>query len=268
MKLKSISSLTTLLRVSVQILLAVFAYFLFMWLQVFFNKLPYNLSLLGPLLLFVALVLLKRIWLQRSYRLMPGIRYSAQALMYCILSIVFFVGFALLMMILYSSDDVRYYAATVWQNISNPIPHINALLQILIPAALEEVLCRFLILALLIHNGGNRFWSILISSIVFSLCHGQYNFYILVYIVAIGIALAMLYLIFKNLGVAIGLHFTINYFAHINPDYDPKAYYLPKSFVQVWQESMLINYFCILVLLLWIYTQYIRKRKRPRRVVR
>lgn len=259
-------SIKTLLRVSVQILLAVFAYFLFMWLQVFFNKLPYSLSLLGPLLLFVILVLLKQTWLQRSYRLMSSVRYSAQALMYCILSILLFVGFALLMMILYSSDEVHYYAATVWQNISNPVPHISTLLQILIPAALEEVLCRFLILALLIHNGVNRFWSILISSVVFSLCHGQYNYYILIYIVAIGVALAMLYLIFKNLGVAIGLHFTINYFVHINPDYDPKAYYLPKSFAQVWQENTLINYFCILVLLLWIYTQYIRKR--PRKVMR
>mgnify|MGYP003583653074 FL=1 len=261
-------SIKTLLRVSVQILLAVFAYFLFMWLQAFFNKLPYNLSLLGPLLLFVVLILLKRSWLQRSCRFMSGIRYSARALMYCILSILFFVGFALLMMLLYSSDQIHHYAATVWQNISNPVPHISTLLQILIPAALEEVLCRFLILALLIHNGMNRYWSILISSIVFSLCHGQYNYYILVYIVAIGVVLAMLYLIFKNLGVAIGLHFTINYFVHINPDDDPKAYDLPESFVQVWQENTLINYFCILVLLLWIYTQYIRRRKRPGRRMR
>lgn len=255
-----INSIKTLLSVSAQICLAVLIYFAFMWLQMFFNKLPYNLSLLGPFMLLTILVILKQSWLKRSYKPTLIMKYALRTLALSILGIIFFEGFTLLIMFLNSDNNLDHYVSLMSASFANPTKHVPIIMNIYVPAAMEEVLCRFLILSLLIYKGINRYWSILISSIVFSICHGQYNYYVLVYILFIGIAFGMLYLMFQNPGVAIGLHFTINYFAHLSPNYDAHAYYLPNSFSAVWKENTLIAYYCITVLIAWIYTQYIRPR--------
>ncbi len=218
------------------------------------------------MLLLTTLVFLKRSWLKRPYKLTLIPKYTLRTLTLSIVGIVFFEGFTLLIMLLLSDSNLDHYVNLIRETFVNPLKYMPAIVNIYIPAAMEEVLCRFLILSLLIYKGINRYWSILISSIVFSLCHGQYNYYVLVYIIFIGIAFGMLYLMFQNLGVAIGLHFTINYMVHFSPGYNAHSYYLPTSVAEVWEGNTLITYYCIAVFSAWIYTQYIRPRLQKQQI--
>ncbi|WP_161971180.1 CPBP family intramembrane glutamic endopeptidase [Edaphocola flava] len=145
------------------------------------------------------------------------------------------------------------------------LPHFNQWLTTVFAAGMEEILFRFIILSLLIYNGVNRYLAMLFSSVLFAMVHLQYNLYVLGHIVQIGTALSMLYLIFRNLGVAIGMHAAHNYIIDADHSFQ-ETNYTPHSFMEVLQDNVTVSIVCCLVILLWIYTQYIRPRLQKQQI--
>lgn len=254
------------LRVSVQILSGILLFFLYMFLQKSLNGLPYNLALLGPLCLVLMLVWLKRRSLGQVYSLSYAWRRTVKIAAVTLISMLVWVAFFMLLWLLLDYESVEEGWARLLPFILHPVKHLPTLLNILIAAGLEEVLCRFFILALLMHNGLNRYWAMLISAVLFSLCHGQYNMFVWYYILIIGIALAMLYLMYRNLGAAISLHFAINFLSYIGSDPNDNSVYAPQSFAAVFSDNLYISYACALVLLMWIYKMYVGPRLQEKNV--
>lgn len=259
------SSLKTLLSVSLKILLAVFIYYAFLGIQTYlFNRLPCNLSLIGPLVILSTYCLLKRHWLQQGYNLRYGLKRSACVLAITLLSFFVFTMVYMLVNAIYTHTVTNLFAD--YTNLLQSIPrHINQWLTIVFAAGMEEILFRFIILSLLIYNGVNRYLAMLLSSVLFAIVHLQYNLYVLVLIVQIGTALSMLYLIFRNLGVAIGMHAAHNYIIDADHHFKETSY-TPHSLTEVLQHNVTATIVCCLVILLWIYTQYIRPRLQAQQV--
>jgi membrane protease YdiL (CAAX protease family) len=92
---------------------------------------------------------------------------------------------------------------------------ISSLKQIpenLISSFVQEVIFRILVFITLIYLTGNKFISLLISSIVFCLAHAPMDaISVLSYFLA-GLMYGLTFLKFKSIWPAVGLHFTWNYF--------------------------------------------------------
>lgn len=87
---------------------------------------------------------------------------------------------------------------------------LDRLITVLLSAAIEEMLCRYYIIGALVSERVNIHLAILISSIIFSMLHGQYIIEILVPIVFVGVALALLFVLTKSLAAPLAAHFVHN----------------------------------------------------------
>lgn len=257
-----------LLRISVQMLLAVLIYYAFMGIQTYiFNKLPYGLSILGPMLMILAYIFMKWIWLHQQYSKRYAVRHILNTTAATIIGMCVFTGLYILSIALFIPEEFKETVAQLQVAWQKPGVHLLQVINILLAAGMEEILFRFLILSLLIHHGANRYLAILISSVLFSIVHLQYNIYVLCYIVLIGTTFSMLYLMFRNLGPAIGLHFAHNFMVDTANNFKETGPFTPNNFSELLEGSTLSIIVCFLVICLWIYTQYIQPHLQQKRIL-
>jgi membrane protease YdiL (CAAX protease family) len=151
------------------------------------------------------------------------------------------------------SDSVSSMIDDIISNFRSSI-----VISIIFAALMEELLFRYYILSILVKRGINQYLAILISSLLFSIIHiFSYNVYVLIYITFLGIGFGMLYILIKNIGAPLGLHFTINYLAAI---YEANEEYNPSNFIDVIIGNSTLNWYLLLIMLAWVLNLIIRKQ--------
>lgn len=136
---------------------------------------------------------------------------------------------------------------------------VATILDVCIQVFMEELIFRYYMSGTLMRDNSrsNTYIYLLSSSISFSLLHiFTYNHYVLFYIFFYGIAFGMLYILTKNIGVPLGLHFANNYYIIIRNE-DNGEYYAPGSFAEIFTDNLIIIIFIGLIYTWWIFRYHV-----------
>ena len=135
------------------------------------------------------------------------------------------------------------------------------ILTVFIRVFMEELIFRYYMSGTLMQDNSrsNGYLYLFSSSITFSLLHiFTYNHYVLFYIFFYGVAFGMLYLLTKNIGVPIGLHFANNYYIEINAN-GTENIYNPGSFTELFKDNLSITIIIGLIYVWWLLRYYVFK---------
>lgn len=134
------------------------------------------------------------------------------------------------------------------------------ILTVFIQVFMEEIIFRYYMSHTLTGKMGDTYIYLFTSSLSFSVLHAfSYNYYLLVYIFFYGIAFGMLYLLTKNIGVPIGLHFANNYYIEVNAD-GIEHIYTPGSFTELFNDNLSITIIICLIYTWWVLRNYLFKK--------
>ncbi len=137
---------------------------------------------------------------------------------------------------------------------------LTVILTVFVQVFMEEIIFRYYMSGTLTGKMDDTYIYIFTSSIAFSILHAfSYNHYLLVYIFFYGIAFGMLYLLTKNIGVPIGLHFANNYYIEINAD-GTENIYTPGSFTELFKDNLIIIIIICLIYTCWVLRNYVFKK--------
>jgi membrane protease YdiL (CAAX protease family) len=124
--------------------------------------------------------------------------------------IFYFIVFnALWLLILFlQADSMEEFVAFLREYVKHS--SLNQFITVLLSAAIEEVFCRYYIIGALVSEQVNIYPAIFISSVIFSMLHGQYTIEILVPIILVGVTLAQLFILTKSLAAPLAAHVVHN----------------------------------------------------------
>jgi len=134
------------------------------------------------------------------------------------------------------------------------------ILTVFIQVFMEEITFRYYTSGTLTGKMEDTYIYLFTSSIAFSVMHAfSYNHYLLVYIFFSGIAFGMLYLLTKNIGTPIGLHFANNYYLKLYAD-GTEEIYTPGSFTELFNDNLSITIIICLIYTWWVLRNYVFKK--------
>lgn len=135
------------------------------------------------------------------------------------------------------------------------------ILAVFIQVFMEEIIFRYYMAGTLTQQKSDSYIYLFTSSVTFAVLHAfTYNYYVLCYIFFYGIALGMLYMLTKNIGVPIGLHFANNYYLEISTD-NAEELYAPESFAELFKDNQDITLLIALVYIGWIFHCHVLVKK-------